>query len=84
MSAATAPPATTAAVRTVRGRPCPLCEAPAGDPCQQKPAGDHLARFLDAYTAGQLTKPYMSRTLGELVVIYAASTVIPAQRGGAL
>jgi hypothetical protein len=69
-----------AAVWTVRGRACPLCEAPAGQPCQSKPQGDHLARFLDAYTAGQLTREYMAKTLGELVVI-DASAVIPAQGG---
>jgi hypothetical protein len=72
-----------AAGSAVRDRACPLCDAPAGEPCQPKPAGDHLARYLDAYTAGQLSKPYMARTLGELVVIDTASTVIPAQRGGA-
>lgn len=79
MSAA---PAAFAAV-AVRARHCPLCDAQPGEPCQAKPAGDHLARYLDAYTAGKLSKPYMARTLGELVVIDAASTVIPAQRGGA-
>ena len=67
----------------VRARQCPLCDAQPGDPCQAKPAGDHLARWLDGYTAGQLSKAYMARTVGELVVIDAASTVIPAQRGGA-
>lgn len=64
----------------VRDRRCPLCDAVPGDPCQPKPVGDHLARYLDAYTAGQLTREYMARTLGELVVIDVASTVIPAQR----
>ena len=73
-----------AAGSAVRDRPCPLCDTPAGEPCQPKPAGDHLARYLDAYTAGPLTKAYMAMVLGELVVIDAASTVIPAQRGGAL
>ena len=29
-------------------------EGPPGTPCQVKPEGDHLARYLDAYTAGQL------------------------------
>ena len=71
------------ALSEVRDRTCPLCEAPAGEPCQLKPAGDHLARWLDSYTAGQLSKPYMAMVLGELVVIDVASTVIPAQRGGA-
>jgi len=53
----------------VRTRQCPLCDAPAGCPCQDKPSGDHLARWLDAYTAGELTKAYMAMTVGELVVI---------------
>lgn len=77
----TAPAAAAAvAVWTVRGRACPLCQAPAGQPCQPKPPGDHLARFLDAYTAGRLTKAYMARTLGELVVI-DVTAVVPAQGG---
>ena len=67
---------------TVRARTCPLCQTPPGEPCQPKPAGDHLARYLDAYTAGQLTKAYMARVLGELVVVDACAVItIPAQRG---
>lgn len=60
-----------------RGRACPLCGTPAGEPCQPKPSADHLARYLDAYTAGQVTRAYLAMVLGELVVIdeYA---VIPA------
>jgi hypothetical protein len=42
---------------------------PAGRPCQDKPEGDHLARYLDAYTAGKLTRAYMAMVLGEMVVI---------------
>jgi hypothetical protein len=38
-------------------------------PCQAKPPGDHLARYLDAYTAGQLSRAYMAAVVGELVVI---------------
>jgi hypothetical protein len=52
-----------------RARQCPLCGTEAGVPCQAKPAGEHLARYLDAYTAGQLTRAYMAAVLGELVVI---------------
>lgn len=69
-----------AAFPAVRARQCPLCEAAPGEPCHPKPVGDHLARFLDAYTAGQLTRRYMAMALGELVVI-DASAVVPAQRG---
>ena len=53
----------------VRARVCLLCQAAAGAPCSPKPDGDHLARYLDAYTAGKLTKAYMAMVLGELAVI---------------
>jgi hypothetical protein len=53
----------------VRDRACPLCDTPAGEPCQPRPSGDHLARYMDSYTAGQLTRGYMAMVLGELVVI---------------
>ena len=69
----------------VRARECPLCETPAGQPCQDKPPADHLARYLDALTAGQLTRQYVAMVLGELVVIDVCA-VIPGQRqpaGGA-
>jgi hypothetical protein len=61
--------------QAARARPCPLCETPPGIPCQAKPAGDHLARYLDAYTAGQLTREYMRVVVGELVVIGRAAIV---------
>lgn len=60
---------------------CPLCLAAPGRPCQPKPSGDHLARYLDAYTAGALTREYMSVILAEIVVVDAC-TVIPAQPSG--
>jgi hypothetical protein len=65
----------------VRTRRCPLCEAPAGEVCQPRPSGDHLARYLDAYTAGQLTKAYMRLVLGELVVIDVCAVIEPGQAG---
>ena len=58
-----------AAVQSLGNARCPLCEALPGTPCQGKPQSDHLARYLDAYTAGQLTREYMARVLAELVVI---------------
>jgi len=61
--------ATVAEIAVARARECPLCGSPAGEPCQPTPAGDHLARHLDAFTAGQLTREYMAAVLGELVVI---------------
>jgi hypothetical protein len=68
-------PRTITAARAAHARQCPLCEAPPGVPCQSKPPGDHLARYLDAYTAGQLTRAYMAAVVGELVVIDRAVIV---------
>ena len=65
----------TTAPQAARSRQCPLCDVPPGEPCQLKPAGDHLARYLDAYTAGQLTRAYMAAVLGELVVIDSCMVV---------
>jgi hypothetical protein len=68
----------------VRARQCLLCQSPAGEPCQPKPEGDHLARYLDARTAGQLTREYMNAVLAELVVIDVCVVItIPAQPSGA-
>jgi len=58
----------TRTAQSPRDRKCPLCGRRPGRPCQRKPAGDHLARFLDAYTAGQLSHAYIALVLGELVV----------------
>lgn len=67
----------------VRARECPLCQAPAGEPCQTRPEGDHLARYLDAATAGKLTRAYMLKVLGELVVIDTCAVItVPAQPSG--
>jgi hypothetical protein len=70
----TIPQAITAA-QAARARQCPLCQSAAGTSCQSKPAGDHLARYLDAYTAGHLTRAYMRAVVGELVVIDRATIV---------
>jgi hypothetical protein len=64
----TIPRASTEA-QAARARRCPLCETPPGVACQAKPAGDHLARYLDAFTAGQLSRAYLRAVVGELVVI---------------
>ena len=69
----------TTAPQAARSRQCPLCDVPPGEPCQLKPAGDHLARYLDAYTAGKLSRTYLAMVLAELVVI-ADAAIIP---GGA-
>ena len=73
-------PRTITAAQAARQRRCPLCGVPTGTPCQSKPPGDHLARYLDAYTAGELTRAYMAAVLGELVVI-THGAMVP---GGAL
>ena len=73
-------PRPTTELQAARGRRCPLCEAPPNRPCQAGPRADHLARYLDAYTAGQLTRAYMAMVLSELVVIHHAAMV----PGGAL
>jgi hypothetical protein len=68
-------PRTLTAAQAARARQCPLCRTSPGTPCQAKPPGDHLARYLDAYTAGQLTRAYMAAVVGELVVIDRAAIV---------
>lgn len=72
--------ATTAAAPAVRTRQCPLCLTLADKPCQTKPAGDHLARYLDPLTAGQLTRAYMAAVLGELVVIDTCTVITTAEQ----
>ena len=62
-------------LQVARARQCPLCDAAPGTPCQPRPPGDHLARYLDAWTAGRLSRPYMLAVLGELVVIHHAAIV---------
>jgi hypothetical protein len=62
-------PQTPPAALAARARRCPLCGRRPGRPCQRKPPGDHLARYLDAYTAGELTLAYMAAVVGEMVVI---------------
>ena len=65
----------TTAPQAARGRQWPLCDVPPGEPCQ---LSHHLARYLDAYTAGQLTKAYMAAVVGELVEI-DVSTIVTAE-----
>ena len=61
--------------QAARARRCPLCQCPPGTACQGKPSGDHLARYLDAYTTGQLYLVYLATVLGELVVFTRQSIV---------
>jgi hypothetical protein len=64
----TIPQQAPAEAQAARARQCPLCWAPPGTPCQRKLQGDHLARYLDAYLTGQLTRAYLAMVHGELVV----------------
>jgi len=63
------------AAQAARERKCPLCGRRPHRPCQRKPQGDHLARYLDAFTAGQLGRPYLAMVLGEMVVIHHGAMV---------
>jgi hypothetical protein len=64
--------------QAARARRCALCGTPPGQPCRAKPEADHLARFLDAYVAGKLSRAYLAAVVGELVVIDRA-VMIPAR-----
>jgi hypothetical protein len=68
-------PERTVTAQAARSRQCPLCQATPGTPCQAKPPGDHLVRYLDAYTAGQMSRACMAAVVGELVVIDRAAIV---------
>jgi hypothetical protein len=57
------------AARAVRNTICVLCAAPAGTPCHAEPAGDHLTRWLTAYTAGQVTREELAEVFAQIVVI---------------
>lgn len=74
-------PITLTPEQAARARRCPLCWASPGTPCQRKPQGDRLARYLDAYTAGQLTREYPAAVLAELVVITKWRIVVLAGCG---
>jgi hypothetical protein len=61
--------------QAARARKCPLCRRRPGRPCQAKPEADHLARYLDACTAGQLSRAYLATVVGELVVIHHGAMI---------
>ncbi len=58
------PPGPAAAVRR---QPCHLCRAVPGQECTA--AGDHLARWLAAYTAGRITRAQLTDVIAGLVVV---------------
>jgi hypothetical protein len=60
---------TTAPAEAVRQLPCTLCRARPGRPCRRRPRADHLQRWLDAYTAGHVTKDDLGTVFGQVVVV---------------
>jgi hypothetical protein len=55
---------------------CSMCSAPPGPPCQQHPAGSHLARYQDAERRGVLSRQDLAAVVGGLDVI-AGHVIIP-------
>jgi hypothetical protein len=55
---------------------CSMCWAPPGTPCQQHPAGSHLARYADAERRGVLSRQDLAGVIGGLDVI-AGHVIIP-------
>jgi hypothetical protein len=49
----------------VRRGPCPLCCARPFSVCQVRPPGDHLSRWLAAYTAKRITRAELTAVVGE-------------------
>jgi hypothetical protein len=56
-------------VGAVRRGACPLCGARAYSPCQIGPAGDHLARWLAAYTGRRITRDQLTAEVVRLVMV---------------
>lgn len=60
----------------VRLIPCPVCHAAPGLACLT--AGDHMARYVDAYTAGLVDREVMARVFSVVLVITRGAVVAPA------
>ncbi len=60
-------PATAAQV--VRQQPCSRCGAPRNVACQASPPADHVARWLDTFTARLITRADVTEVLMRLVVL---------------
>jgi hypothetical protein len=71
----------TVPAEAVRQVPCTLCWARSGTPCQRRPVADHLQRWLDAYSAEQVTKDDLGAVFGQVVVV-TRWQVVP-ERGAA-
>ena len=56
-------------VGAVRHGACPLCGARAYNPCQVRPAADHLARWLAAYSGRRITRDQLTAEVVRLVVV---------------
>ncbi len=69
-----------AAVQAVRSLPCPHCWAgaggAAGEACGIIPAGDHLARWVQAYRGALVTSEQFGAALSTLTVITGAAMVV--------
>jgi hypothetical protein len=63
--------------QAVRAGNCPLCTAPAGAWCSPSPASDHLARWLDAYRAGRISRDDLKTAISGLTVITTAQLITP-------
>ena len=57
------------AAQVVRNEPCSRCGEPAGTACQTQPSADHARRWLDAYTAGLITRDQVADVITDLVVL---------------
>jgi hypothetical protein len=56
-------------VQAARVLPCSLCWAAPGTPCQRDPENDHLARYLDAYANGKISRKDMAAVFDAAEVI---------------
>jgi hypothetical protein len=62
-----------------RSAKCP-CRAPAGAPC--RPDGDHLARYLNAWRAGTLSRESLKHAIDGLDVIAPQAIILAAGPAG--
>jgi hypothetical protein len=65
-------------VAAARVLPCPLCWAASGTPCQRDPEADHLARYLDAYANGAISRRDMAAVFDAAEIISKWRLVSPA------
>jgi len=63
---------TAANVRLLR---CSQCSTGPGVPCQRDPRADHLARWLDSFRAGHITRAHLVAAIGGMVVLAGSEFV---------